>query len=133
MNRTAVLAECRYCRQWEVAADDLYCSFCGSLLLPLEVVFEAKPLISTISPTREITLRNDSARPMQISLRARSGGALAAGVTFDPGTELEIAAKSEVVVRATADAAKLPPGVDGLVEYVCVVDRDERKQRPFTL
>ncbi|PYQ27543.1 MAG: hypothetical protein DMF56_19370 [Acidobacteria bacterium] len=133
MNRAAALAECRFCRQWEVASDDLYCSFCGSLLLPLEILFEAKPLITTISPTREITLRNDSSRPMQLSLRARSGGALAAGVTFDPGTDLEVAAKSEVLVHATADAAKLPPGVDGLVEYVCVVDRDERKQRTFTL
>lgn len=124
------LAECRYCHQWETCPDDTYCGFCGRLQLLLEIDKESVVLISTLAPSREVTLRNDSARAMQVEIRPREEVAIP-GMAFQPGPLIDIAANSVVAVRVGVDADKLPPGFHRVVDYVCVVDGDQRKQRPI--
>ncbi|MEA2343135.1 MAG: molecular chaperone DnaK [Thermoanaerobaculia bacterium] len=127
----AVAAECRYCHQWEAAADDTYCGFCGSLLLLLEVEPPSQVLISTIAPVKELTLFNDGPRPMSVSIRSRNGAAVP-GVVFEPEV-MQIPPAGSVRVRVGVDDKKLPPGFHRVVEFVAVVDDDPRKQRPFKL
>jgi len=129
---TAATAECRFCRQWETAAGDTYCSFCGSLLLLLDVTPESHVLISTLSPAKPLTLRNGSAHAMRVTIVAKDVMPLPA-VAFAPGTAITVPAGGEVQVTAGVDGALLPPGFHRTLEYACVVDDDERKQRPFRL
>jgi molecular chaperone DnaK len=126
------LSECRFCHQWETADDDNYCSFCGGLLLLLELKPDSLVLISTIAPSKELKLFNGSGRTMQVTIRPRSGAPLP-GVTFEPDDTLKIAAGGETRVRVTVDAQKLPAGFHRVADYVCVVDGDDRKLRPFSL
>ena len=132
MKQGTVTAECRFCHQWEAAAGDTYCSFCGSLLLLLDVTPESHVLISRIGPPKTLKLRNGSARAMRVTIEAREATPPAA-VTFAPGPELEIAGGSEAEVVVSVDDALLPPGFSRTIEYAVVVDGDERKQRPFRL
>ncbi|MEO8382700.1 MAG: Hsp70 family protein [Acidobacteriota bacterium] len=128
MNRN----ECRHCHQWEPNPDDTYCSGCGRLLLLLELDPPRVTLISTIAPSKELRLRNDSPRLMRVSIEPRDGVTVP-GVIFDPGTALEIVPHAELRVRVTVDAQRLPPGFQHVAEYVCIVDGDARKQRVLTL
>lgn len=132
MKQRAVTSECRFCRQWETAAEDTYCSFCGSLLLLLDVTPESHVLISKIGPPKALKLRNGSAHAMRVTIEAKEANPLTA-VTFTPAPELEIPAGGEVEVVASVDDALLPPGFSRTIEYAVVVDGDERKQRPFRL
>jgi molecular chaperone DnaK len=125
---TRAAAECRYCRQWEIGADDLYCSCCGRLQLLLEVDKQSIVLISTLAPQNELKLRNDSGRAMNVEIAPREGAPIP-GVAFDPGPTLQIAAGTEVAVRVGVDAEKLPAGFRRVVDYSFVVDGDPRKQR----
>jgi molecular chaperone DnaK len=124
--------ECRYCHQWEPGADDAYCSFCGRLLLLLELEPESLVLISTIAPTKEVRLRNESPRAIQVAIEPRQGAAIR-GIVFEPAPPVEIAAGAEVQVRVSVDAQKLPAGFHRVVDYVCIVDGDRRKQRALAL
>ncbi len=128
MSRT----ECRYCHQWEPGPDDAYCSFCGKLLLFLEIEPETLVLITSIAPSRELCLRNGGPRAIRVSIEPRAGSAIP-GLMFDPGSGVEIAASSELRVRVTLDAQKLPAGFQRVAEYICVVDGDTRKQRPLQI
>jgi molecular chaperone DnaK (HSP70) len=125
-------SECRFCHQWEPGADDAYCSFCGRLLLLLELEPATLVLISGIAPVKELRLRNGSPRPMRVSIEPCDGAPLS-GVTFEPGSSNEIVPHGELRLRVRIDAQKLPPGFQRLVEYVCVVDGDPRKQRELSL
>ncbi len=124
--------ECRYCHQWEPGADDAYCSNCGRLLLLLELEPETLVLISTIAPAKELRLRNGSPRIMRVSIEPQEGAPVA-GVLFEPGTALEIEPNAELRVRVSVDAQKLLSGSQRVVEYVCIVDGDTRKQRVLSL
>ncbi len=130
MSRSVPTAECRFCRQWETAADDTYCSFCGSLLLLLDVAPESHILISTLAPAKPFTLRNGSGRPMHVTIAAK--GTPVPAVAFSPGPDVTIPAGGELQVLAGVDGALLPPGFHRTLEYVCVVDGDERKRRTST-
>jgi molecular chaperone DnaK (HSP70) len=125
-------AECRFCRQWETAALDTYCSFCGSLLLLLDVTLDSSVLISTLAPTRKITMRNGSAHAMQVAIEPK-GSAPSPAVAFAPGSSVTVPANGETHVMAGVDGALLTPGFHRTLEYACVVDGDERKQRIFRL
>ena len=46
------------------------------------------------------------------------------GLLFEPGTSFEIAANSEVRLRVSVDAARLPAGFQSVADYVCIVDGD---------
>jgi molecular chaperone DnaK len=124
--------ECRFCHQWETAEDDAYCGFCGSLLLLLELEPDPLFLISAIAPSKELTLRNGSGRAMQVTIGPRKGTAVP-GLIFEPGATLNVAAGGETRVRIRVDGQQLPAGFQRVAEYICVVDGDERKQRPFQL
>lgn len=132
MTGRSALAECRHCHQWENAPDDTYCSGCGRLLLLLEIEPESLVLISTIAPTRELTLRNDGAKPMQVTIVPRNGVSSPA-IGFDPASTVRIPANDRVTVRIGVDAARLSAGYQRVLEYACIVDDDPRKSRPFTL
>jgi len=125
-------SECRYCHQWEPGADDAYCSGCGCLLLLLEVDPERAVLITSIAPAKEIHFRNDSPRLMRVSIEPRDGAAVP-GVVFEPGTSIEIAPNAELRVRVSVDVQKLPAGFQRVLDYVCIVDNDRRRQRALTL
>lgn len=125
-------SECRYCHQWEPGADDAYCSGCGRLLLLLEVDPERAVLITTIAPAKELRFRNDSPRIMRVSIEPRDGSTVP-GIVFEPGPSLEIAPNAELRVHVSVDTQKLPPGFQRVLDYVCVVDDDRRRQRALTL
>ncbi|HYC60685.1 MAG TPA: Hsp70 family protein [Thermoanaerobaculia bacterium] len=124
--------ECRYCHQWEPGRDDAYCSACGRLLLLLELEPESLVLISIIAPVKELRLRNESARGMHVDIEPRHRTPIP-GIAFEQGTSLDIPANAELRVRVGVDAQKLPAGFQRVVEYVCIVDGDSRKQRTFAL
>ena len=131
MSRTTVTAECRFCHQWENTADDTYCSFCGSLLLLLDLTPDSHTLISTLAPAKPFTVHNGSAHPMQLAIVAKETPL--AAVSFTPGPEFTIPAGGEVQVVAAVDGALLPPGFHRMLEYACVVGGDARKQRTVRL
>lgn len=131
MTRSAFV-ECPSCRQWESAPDDTYCGFCGELQLLLGLDKSSLVLISTLAPEKELRLRNDSARAMHVDIRPCDEAPLP-GVAMAPGPALEIAARSEAVVRVGVDADRLPPGFRRVAEYLCVVDGDPRKHRRLQL
>jgi molecular chaperone DnaK (HSP70) len=128
MSRT----ECRFCHQWEPSADDVFCSFCGRLLLQFAVEPERVVLISTLAPAKEIRLRNEGARAMRVSIAPFQGPTIP-GVTFEPGRSAEIGPNRELCLSVRVDAAALPPGFQRVVEYACVVDDDPRRRRILTL
>ena len=132
MSRAAAKAECRFCHQWEPADDDRYCSFCGSLLLLLDVTPDSNILISTLAPEKIMTLRNGSRRAMQVAIVANDGAGIPA-MSFSPGPEVTIPAGGEAQVTAAVNGALLSPGFHRTLEFACVVDGDERKRRPFRL
>src|SRR5882672_2560222 len=84
------VTECRFCHQWEVGDDDSFCGFCGRSTLQLEIAPESLILISSLAPAKELVLRNESARPMHVSIVQRDG-ALFPAVVFEPSGTLEIA------------------------------------------
>jgi len=127
MSPSAAAAECRFCHQWVTAADDTYCSFCGSLLLLLDVAPDAHTLISTLAPAKPFTLQNGSAYPMRLEIVAKDAPLPA--LAFTPGREITIPAGGQVQVMAAVDGALLPAGFHRTLEYACIVDGDERKQR----
>lgn len=131
MSRTAA-AECRSCQQWEPAADDTYCGFCGALQLPLELDQKSIVLISTLAPEREVRLRNESGRTMRVEIRPRDGAAVP-GLAMDPGPVVDIAAQSEIGVRFGIDADRLPPGFRRVAEYLCIVDGDPLRHRQLDI
>ncbi len=120
---------CRRCEQWETAPDDIYCGFCGLLLLPLELELSTLTLISTLAPARDVAFRNSGTRPMEAVVVQATGTRFPA-LSVHPAGPFEIPANGEVRVRFTLDAAQLPPGFpEQRIEYVCVIDNDKRKQR----
>ena len=127
----AVLAECRFCHQWESAADDTYCSSCGRLLLLLDLQPEEVYLISAIAPAKELVLHNGSSRAMQVTIRPSARAALP-GLTFEPDNA-SVPAGGETRIRIAVDAQQLPPGFQRAADYLCVVDGDDRKQRRFRI
>jgi molecular chaperone DnaK (HSP70) len=118
---------CRHCGLWEPGPDDAYCSFCGRLLLFLEIDPETLVLITSIAPSRELCLRNSGPRPIRVSIEPRSSAE--PRLRFEPGPAVDIAANAEMRIRVSLDAHTLPAAVQRVVEYVCVVDGDPRKQR----
>lgn len=130
MSQRAGAAECRFCRRWEPAPDDAFCSACGSLLLLLEVSPPSLVLISHIAPAKELTLRNDSNRPMQVSIGPRSTPV--PGLTLSPVT-LQVPANGSAQVSVAISTQALPPGFQRVADYVCVVDGNPRQQRAFKL
>jgi molecular chaperone DnaK len=125
-------AECRYCHQWKPGVDDAYCSGCGHLLLSLEIEPAKAVLISTIAPAKDLRFRNDSASAMRITVEPLDGVPVP-GVAFDPGPSFDIAPNSELRVRVSVDAQRLPPGFQRTADFVCTIDGDARKQRTITL
>ncbi|HEY6141052.1 MAG TPA: Hsp70 family protein [Thermoanaerobaculia bacterium] len=126
------MTECRHCHQWPTAPDDSYCSFCGQMLLSLEVTPDALVLISVLVPQRELVLRNTGAETMQVSIVPR--GAPFAAIAFEPGQIVSIPPNGETRVRATIDAAQLPADfVERRVDYVCIVNDSPSKQRPLSV
>lgn len=123
--------ECRFCHQWETAPLDTYCGFCGSLLLLLAVEPESLVLISGIAATKELVLRNGGGESMKVAIRP--GATALPGIIFDPDATLIIPPGSETRVRVTVDPQKLPAGFHRAAEYVCVVNDDPRKERPFQI
>lgn len=124
--------ECRYCEQWEPAGDDAFCSGCGALLLPLEIEPSSAVLISAIAPSKDLRFRNDSARKLQVSIVPR-GGVAVPGLSIDPAASFAIPPNGELKVRVSVEEERLPAGYRRVVEYICIVDGDERKQRTVTL
>jgi molecular chaperone DnaK (HSP70) len=125
--------ECRHCRQWEVGIDDGFCSFCGRSTLPLELAPEALILISKLAPAKEVVLRNESVRPMRVSIAQRDGEPFSA-LTFEPSGIVEIPGHGEVRLRVTVDAAQMPQRLrERTIQYVCVVDGDAAKQRTLSV
>jgi len=125
-------SECRHCHQWEPAAGDTYCGGCGHVLLSLEIDPPSAVLISTIAPVKELRFRNESGRPVRVSIEPRDGCNVP-GLRFEPGSAIEVAANGETRVRATLDAQRLPAGFQRVAEFRCIVDGDARKQRTLTL
>jgi len=125
-------SECRHCHQWELAADDAFCSNCGHLLLPLEIEPATAVLISTIAPSKELRFRNGGARAINVAIEP-SDGLPIPGVTFEPGTAFDIAPNAEVRVRVSVDAQRLPAGFQRSAEFACIVDSDARKRRTIVL
>jgi len=126
-------AECRHCHQWEIAADDSFCAFCGRSTLPLEIVPESLVLITKIAPEKELVVKNEGPRPMRVSIMQRDG-ALFPAVVFQPSGTLELPPQSEARVRVGIDASQLPPAFrERALDYVCVVDDDAAKQRPLRI
>lgn len=132
MTRGTAVAECRFCQQWQPAADDTFCSFCGRLQLLLEVGPESLVLISTIAPAKELMVSNDSTRAMSVTIAPRNG-VPPPGLTFEPDSTFVVPAAGKVSVHVSVDAQKLPAGFQRVVEYACTVDGDVRKQRGFKL
>jgi molecular chaperone DnaK (HSP70) len=132
MSASAAFAECSQCRQWETAGDDSYCSFCGALLLSLEIEPRALVLISAIAASKELKLRNEGPRAMQVTIAPRSG-APTPGVLFEPDGPITIVARGVAAVRVRVDEKKLPAGFHRVLDYACVVDGDTRKTRLFRL
>jgi len=132
MSRAAATAECRFCHQWESADGDTYCSFCGSLLLLLDVTPDSHVLISTLAPAKVLTLRNGSNHAMQVTIVA-NGGAANPAVSFSPAPAVTVPANGEVQVTAAVNGSLLSPGFHRTLEYAFVVDGEERKRRPFRL
>lgn len=128
MNRS----ECRYCHQWEPVSDDAYCSGCGHLLLSLEIEPSSAVLISTLAPARDLQFRNDTPRSMHVAIEPRDGIPLP-GLSFQPGPAFEIAPNSELRVRASIDAQRLPAGFQRVTDFVCTIDGDARRQRTISL
>jgi molecular chaperone DnaK (HSP70) len=124
--------ECRFCRQWETTSSDTYCSFCGTLLLLLDVTLDSPVLISTLASTRRITLRNGSAQAMQVAI-VPTGSTPLPALAFSPGPSVTVPADGEAHVIAGVDGGLLAPGFHRTLEYACIVDGDERKQRTFRL
>lgn len=125
-------SDCPHCHQWQPGPDDAYCSFCGRLLLFLEIEPETLVLITSIAPSRELRLHNSGPRAVRVSIEPRGGTAFA-GVLFDPGSAVEIPANAETRVRVSLDTQRLPAGLPRVAEFLCVVDGDTRKQRPLRL
>lgn len=125
--------ECRHCHQWETAADDSYCSFCGYLLLSLEAQPESLILISTLAPQKSFTLRNGGAQPLQAVIVPRTGPKFPA-LIFEPPGNFSIPASSEVQVQVALDAEKLPADLqEKELDYICLVNNDFRKQLPLKI
>jgi len=125
--------ECRYCHQWESSVDDGYCSFCGHLLLSLEVQPESLILISTLAPQKELVFRNSSPQSLRAVIVPRTGPKFSA-LVFEPAGTFDIPPDQEVRVRVGLDAAQLPADFqDRVLDYVCVVNDDSRKQFPLQI
>jgi molecular chaperone DnaK len=125
-------AECRACQQWEPAAGDAYCGFCGALQLQLELDQRSIVLISTLAAERQVRLRNEGTRAMNVEIRPRDGVELP-GLAMEPGPVVEIGPRSEVTVRFGIDADRLPPGFRRIAEYICVLDGDPRRHRTLEI
>jgi molecular chaperone DnaK len=124
-----VAAPCRRCDQWDNAPDDIYCGFCGALLLALEIEPAALTLISALVPSKEVAFRNSGARPMQIAV-VQATGTPFPGMVIEPSGPFEIAAQGEVRVRFSLDPALLPAAFgEQRLDFVCLIDNDKRKQR----
>lgn len=128
-----VPVECRFCHQWESAADDAYCGFCGRLLLSLEVQPESIVLISILAPRRDLTFRNLSPQPVQVVIVPRSAPGFQA-LVFEPAGAFDIPPGQDVQVRVSLDDAQIPADFqERTLDYVCLVDNDRRKQFPLTI
>lgn len=120
--------ECRFCNQWEVAADDGYCGFCGRLLLSLEAHPESLILISVLAPHKEITFQNTGPQPLRAVIVPREGPRFAA-LSFEPAGTFDIPPHQEVRVHAALNAEEMPADFrERVFEYVCLVNDDPRKQ-----
>lgn len=125
--------ECRHCHQWETAADDGYCSFCGHLLLSLEVQPESLILISTLAPQKDLIFRNAGAQALQGVIVPRTGPKFPA-LVFEPPSTFDIPANGEVRIRVGLDAEKLPADLqEKELDYICLVNNDPRKQFPLKI
>jgi len=115
----ASLMECRYCHQWESAVDDMYCAFCGRLLLMVEIEPESLMLISSLAPRREIVIRNTGATTTQLSIVPRDGSGFSA-LRFEPAS-LSVPPNGEARVAVILDAGLLPDDFrERAIDYVCV-------------
>ena len=127
----AAAAECRHCHQWETSVDDAYCAFCGHMLLALEIQPEALTLISTLAPARDLVFRNVGPQPVRVALLP-AGPAFPA-LVFEPAV-FEVPPDGEARVRAGLDDAQLPADFQaGVLDYVCLVNDDRRKQLPLRI
>lgn len=131
MKNALATQECRYCHQWPTAVDDSYCGFCGRLLLLLEVAPDAVVLISGLVQQKEVVLRNLGTQAMAVSIVPRTGPLFSA-VTFEPSGIVEIHPQQDLRLRVTLDGEGIPPDLrERVIEYVCLVNDDVRKQRPL--
>lgn len=124
-------AECVYCHQWVTSNDDGYCSFCGHLLLPLEIQPDNLILISGLAPQKELTFRNASQQKLEAIILPRAGPPFPA-LVIEPGGTFDLPPDLEVKVRVRLDAERL--GADfqeRQLDYVCLVNNDQRKQFPL--
>lgn len=131
--KAAGSAECRHCHQWETSADDAYCGFCGHLQLALEIQPEVLTLISTLAPARDLVFRNLGPQPVRVALLPRGGPAFPA-LVFEPAGIVDVAPDGEARVRVGLDDALLPADFQsGVLDYVCLVNDDRRKQLPLRI
>jgi len=126
-------AECPHCRQWEVSVDDAHCGFCGHLLLALEVQPESLILISTLAPRRDLAFRNLGPQPLRVMILPRVGPAFPA-LVLEPAGMFDVPPNGEARVGVSLDDAQLPADFrEGVLDYVCLVNDDRRKQLPLRI
>lgn len=117
---------CPHCNLWENGPGDIYCGFCGRLLLDLRIRPERPVLISGISGSaaqREIVITNGGSRALQANLVPM--GRTLPGLIVEPATAFDILAGDVACVLLRLDEEQLPR--DLVVEelsYAVMIDND---------
>lgn len=122
--------DCPHCEAWEVREDDLYCGFCGSLLLDVTVVPSEVSLVDRLSPRKILVLSNDSDKPVQIHIVPV--GRPLPGLLFEPDKPTKVEAGKKRSLKVSLDSEKLPEDLTvEKAEFLCRIDKDRRKVFPI--
>jgi molecular chaperone DnaK len=122
---SGVVPRCPHCQLWEIAPEDIYCSFCGRLLLALSATPDPVVLIAGIVREQILTLTNSGPVPIQAVLAPTTPFT---GLTFEPAGPFEILPDGQIKIRIHLDASRLPADLrERNLRYACVVDNDPRK------
>lgn len=121
---------CRRCSQWESGPEDLFCSFCGSLLIGLELTPEEVILIPVHQADRaELRLSNRGSEDLPIVILPANEAI--PGVDFGKG-EMVLAKGKTVSLSLSLNRADLPSSFSQLsAQYLCTVDGDRRRAARF--
>lgn len=121
---------CRGCAQWESAADDVYCSFCGALLIGLELEEDVVVLFDADEKNqRTLRLHNKGEEDIQVTIFTADEKVAAVRFGTD---ELEIPAGQQVSISLSLDRDFLPSNFSRLIgEYLCAVNGDRRRSARF--